>query len=151
MIRVSSTEVLVVESRGDGLYNTAFAPGFAGISVYSVDATKAGDRWDGNAAKEINYYAYFLRNDRGTYPKLVGGPHLGDMNVVGFEGDSFTYRGIKVTLTDSGDFDNIRVKSLSGATPLGERDAEKLLRFDLLCRDPESFRFCPCGACAFSS
>lgn len=151
VIRVSSTEVLVVESRRDGLYNTAFAPGFAGISVYSVDATKAGDRWDGNAAKEKDYYAYFLRNDRGTYPKLVGGPNLGDMNVVGFEGDSFTYRGVKVTLTDSGDFDTVKIESALGASPLSQDDSEKLMRFDLLCRDPESFRFCPCGACTFGS
>ena len=149
VVRVSNTEVLVVESRRDGLYNPAFAPGFAGIAVYNVDATKAGDRWDGNAAKEKDYYAYFLRNDRGTYPQLRGGPNLGDLNTIGFEGDSFTYRGIKISLTDSGDFDTVKIESDVGATPLSQDDSKKLMRFDLLCRDPESFRFCPCGACVF--
>jgi hypothetical protein len=147
VVRVSSTEVLVVESRRDGLYNPAFAPGFAGISVYNVDATKEGDRWDGNTSKEKDYYAYFLRNDRGSYPNLRAGPNLGDMNAAGFEGDSFSYRGIKITLIDSGDYDTIKIESASGASPLSQEDTDQLIKLELLCREPESFRFCPCASC----
>ena len=149
VVRVSSTEVLVVESRRDGLYNTAFSPGFAGISVYNVDSTKAGDRWDGNAEKERDYYAYFLRNDRGTYPKLAGGPNLGDMNIVGFEGDSFTYRGIKITLTDSGDYDTVTITSATGATLQSQLDTKKFVTFETIGREQEEYKFCSCCGCNF--
>lgn len=146
IVKLSKTEVLVVESRRDGEFNTAFEKGFAGISVYSVDATKAGDRWDGNQAKEKDYYAYFLRNDRGTYPKLVGGPNLGDLNIAGFEGDSFSYRGVKITLKKSGDYDTITITSTSGAKPLSEEEQSGPIMFQVNGRKDESTQ-AMCGCC----
>jgi len=147
VIKVSPTEVLVVESRRKGLYNIAFPVGFAGIAVYNVDALKAGDRWDGNKDKEKDYYAYFLRNNRGGYPISPGGPDLGDENVIGYEGDSFTYRGITVALTESGDFDTVKISSNTGATPLSEEDEEKYVLNIGYSREPEGVSFCGCCGC----
>lgn len=147
VVKVSATEVLVVESRRDGLYNPAFHPGFAGISVYNVSATKAGDRWDGNAAKEKDYYAYFLRNDRGTYPKLVPGPNLGDLNIVGYEGDSFTYRGIKITLKKSASYDTVAIATSAGATPTSKEDLENAILWSMDAREPEGLSHCLCCGC----
>ena len=146
VVKVSSTEILVVESRRDGIYNPMTTPGIAGITVYNVDATKAGDRWDGNASKELDYYAYFLRNNRGTYPKLVGGPNMGDTNVMGYEGDSFTYRGITVTLSDSGDFDTVTISSATGATPQSFMDRNKFVLFDVEAKE-EDQPTCGCCGC----
>lgn len=148
VIKVSPTEVLVVESRRKGLYNIAFPVGFAGIAVYNVDATKTGDRWDGDLSREKDYYAYFLRNNRGTYPVNPPGPNLGDENVIGYEGDSFTYRGITVTLTDSGDYDTVTIKSANGATPLSQDDEQKFVITQTFGREPEGTPgFCGCCGC----
>lgn len=110
-IKVSETELLVVESRRKGPFMAVFPKGLAGINVYSVDLTKAGDRWDGNKAREKDYYMYFLRNDRGNYPiSNSNGTVLGDENILGYEGDTFTYKGIKISLAKSGDFDTVKVQ-----------------------------------------
>ena len=147
VVKVSATEVLVVESRRDGLYNPAFHPGFAGISVYNVSATKAGDRWDGNAEKEKDYYAYFLRNDRGTYPKLIPGPNLGDLNIVGYEGDSFTYRGIKITLKKSASYDTVTIATAAGATPASKQEQENAILWSMDAREPKDLSHCLCCGC----
>ena len=147
VIKVSNTEVLVVESRRDGIYNPSMTPGVAGISVYNVDATKAGDRWDGNAAKELDYYAYFLRNNRNSLPSIAGGPNLGDLNIIGYEGDSFTYRGITITLESSGDYDTVKISSATGATPMSKVDREKYVIVETFGREPETNNFCGCCGC----
>lgn len=110
VVRLSSTEALVIESRRNGQYNIGMPPGFAGITVYHVSATKAGDRWDGNAAKERDYYLYFLRANTGlAYPNLGPGPSLGDENVIAYQGDTFSYQGLTIELVASGDHDLVRV------------------------------------------
>ena len=147
VIKISNSQVVVVESRRKGLYNTAFPVGFAGITAYVVDATKAGDRWDGNREKEKDYFAYFLRNNTGGYPISMGGPDLGDENVIAYEGDSFTYRGVTITLAKSGDYDTVRISSDSGVLPASYIDKINLEKAQLLAREPETNKFCGCCGC----
>ena len=147
IIKVSSTQIVVVESRRKGLYNTAFPVGFAGITAYVVDATKAGDRWDGDASKEKDYFAYFLRNNTGRYPISPGGPNLGDENVIAYEGDSFTYRGVDIELIRSGDFDTVRISTDSGILPASEKDKANVRNAQLLAREAERQSFCGCCGC----
>jgi hypothetical protein len=111
------------------------------------DATKAGDRWDGNKSKEKDYYAYFLRNNRGGYPISPGGPDLGDENAIGYKGDSFTYRGITVSLVESGDYDTVRITSANGATPFSQDDEDKYVVNIGYAREPEGVSFCGCCGC----
>ena len=148
VIKVSATEVLVVESRRNGLYTRAIPKGFAGITVYNVNATKLGERWDGNLEKEQDYFAYFLRNNRGTYPNPKQfGPFLGDENVIAYQGDSFTYRGITITLESSGDYDTVKISSATGATPMSNVDREKYVIVETFGREPENNNFCGCCGC----
>ena len=147
IIKVSGTQIVVVESRRKGLYNTAFPVGFAGITAYVVDATKAGDRWDGDASREKDYFAYFLRNNTGGYPISPGGPDLGDENVIAYEGDSFTYRGVNIELVQSGDFDTVRISTDSGILPASGKDKARIRNAQLLAREAEEQGFCGCCGC----
>ena len=113
VVKVSNTQAIVVESRRKGPFSSSFEKGFAGITAYVVEMTKAGDRWDSNLEKEKDYYAYFLRNQLNTYPKDEGfGTILGDKNIIALEGDFFAFNGIKITLAKSGDFDEVLVERL---------------------------------------
>ncbi|MFZ9115016.1 MAG: hypothetical protein ACO24D_18025 [bacterium] len=110
VVKVSSTEALIVESRRKGPYMSTFADGFAGITVTHFDATKSGERWDGNFEKEKDYYLYFLRiNQTRASTNHPAFEFLGDENIVAFEGESFTYNGVTISLVESGSYDKIRI------------------------------------------
>ena len=110
VIKISDSQVLVVESRRPGPFTTALPKSISGITVYIVDTTKSGERWDGNFDKELDYYMVFLRNDGRNYP-IQKSQNLAvwDENIIAYQGDSFSYKNIKVTLMKSGDFDTVLV------------------------------------------
>lgn len=110
VIKISDSQVLVVESRRPGPFTTALPKSISGITVYIVDTTKSGDRWDGNVDKELDYYMVFLRNDAGKYPiQKYQNLAVWDENIIAYQGDSFSYKNIKVTLMKSSDFDTVLV------------------------------------------
>lgn len=110
VIKVSDSQVLVIESRRPGPFTTALPKSISGITAYLVDTTKSGERWDGNIDKELDYYMYFLRNDGNGYPiQKFQNLAVWDENIIAYQGDSFTYKNIKITLSKSGDFDSVLV------------------------------------------
>jgi hypothetical protein len=110
VIKISNSEALIVESRRKGPYMSNFPKGFAGITVTHLDTTKSGDRWDGNWSKEKEYYLYFLRNKANKYQIYqTRNNAIWDENIIGYEGDSFVYKNVEITLEKSGDYDTIRI------------------------------------------
>lgn len=107
IIRLSSTRVLVVESRRIHPYNTFLPDGFAALHAYEVDSTKSGER----LADQI--HAVYLTNDSGASELLPderdSRRRFGD-SVNAFPGDSFTFDGIKVTYLETGKLDRVRIE-----------------------------------------
>ena len=71
---------------------------------------------------------------------------MGDVNVMGYEGDSFTYRGITITLSDSDDFDTVTISSATGATPQSFIDRSRFVLFDVEAKE-EDEPTCGCCGC----
>lgn len=107
MIRLSSTRVLVVETRRIHPYNIFLPDGFAALHAYEVDSTKSGER----LADQI--HAVYLTNDSGRSEILPNQKdsrrRFGD-SVNAYPGDTFTFDGIKITYLETGKLDRIRIE-----------------------------------------
>lgn len=107
IIRLSSTRVLVVESRRIHPYNTFLPDGFAALHAYEVDSTKSGERL------EDQIHAVYLTNDSEASELLPGERdsrrRFGD-SVNAFPGDTFTFDDIKVTYLETGKLDRVRIE-----------------------------------------
>jgi len=117
VVRLSDTEVLVIESRRKGRFNYSIPDGFAGVQVYIVDSTKPAERYDGNIEREKDYFSYHLRIDRKDHrpiPEMpqVWVPGYPDLNETAFPGDSFTYENIRISYLEGGDFDKVQIEHL---------------------------------------
>jgi hypothetical protein len=123
MIKLSNTQVLVIESRrkdkwssGSRLY-PGLPDGFYGVIVYKVDTTAKplygimepdGPNWQDSS----DAYAYLIRNLNVDHGYTPGAPQSGpiDMNFVMYEGESLTTNGIKISLVKSGDHDEVKIE-----------------------------------------
>lgn len=117
VIRLDDQRVLVVESRRKNEFNYSVPKGFAGVQVYLVDSSKEANRFDGNVEREKDYFAYYLRIDGLSHheiPELQNYlvPGYSDLNETAFQGDSFTFEGLRISVAASGDFDEILVERL---------------------------------------
>lgn len=107
IVRLSSTQVLVIESRRKGWFESFLPDGFAAVHAYVVDSSRSGER------TEEETHAWYLRtdNDSGLIPDSPYGDsrrRLGD-NVSGFPGDTFTHEGIVVEFVQSGSLDLVTI------------------------------------------
>ena len=110
VVRVSDTKVLVVESRRKGPFSIDFPDGFAAITATLVDSEMVYQRYDGNYGKEKLYFSYFIRAEgaeRKTGDLRELG--LGDQNLLGYIGDTLGYEKIRISLTESSEYDTIEV------------------------------------------
>ena len=129
MIRLSEYEVLVVESRRDDKWvnklvsSTIINAGpdgrskeFNGLVVYKVDVSKVepygviemqGSQWKDSSTA----FAYYIRN---SIPSKGFSTYKGsepfDLNFMIYQGESLTYRGVKISLLTSDDHDKVLIE-----------------------------------------
>lgn len=110
MVRLSSHEVLVIESRrrdkwSSGQIDWAGLPvGFYGLLVYKVDTTIDRNRLTSGG------FAYFIRNPTVSHEPFQGSyaPEF-DGNQIIYEGETLVTNGVSITLTKSGDHDQVTI------------------------------------------
>jgi hypothetical protein len=131
MIRLSEYEVLVVESRRDDKWvnklvsSTIINAGpdgrskeFNGLVVYKVDVSKVepygviekqGSQWKDSSTA----FAYYIRN---SIPSKGFSTYKGsepfDLNFMIYQGESLTYRGVKISLLTSDDHDKVLIEKV---------------------------------------
>jgi hypothetical protein len=129
MIKLSASQVLVIESHRRDKWGTKFVPGFYGVTTYLVDTSIQND--PSKPDSEKTRFANYLLNSSTNHGKLVnrrpweeidknGVRKTGwvteptwDLNYVLYQGESFTTNGIKISLVKSGDNDTVRVQKIS--------------------------------------
>jgi hypothetical protein len=111
VIRLSNHEVLIVESRRKGPFSIDFNPDYSALMAYYVNTKREADRFDGNFAKEMDYYSYFLRIADPNRP-FDPSTYQVDPNILAQLGDTLTYENIRVKFAESSDFDTIEVTVL---------------------------------------
>jgi hypothetical protein len=125
MIKLSKSEVLVVESRRKDKWSSGYKgfpglpEGFYGVVVYKVD-TAATPQYgvmepDGKDWKDSSpAFAYYIRNLNVDHGSIPGAPQSGpiDMNFFMYEGESLTTNGIKISLVKSGDHDEVMIEKV---------------------------------------
>ena len=110
MVRLSSHEVLVIESRrrdkwSSGQTDWAGLPfGFYGLLVYKVDTAKDSNR------VETGGFADFISNPTVYHGSFSSGyaPQF-DANRIIYEGETLVTNGVSITLTKSGDHDQVTI------------------------------------------
>ena len=119
MIPLNDHELLVVESRRGEAFSSEMNRGFYGITTYLVDTKKNNDRSQESSGKDDGNdptypkFAYYLKSSSGDHGgvQLVRG-YL-DRNILAYEGEHFLYRGIKISLTKSGEHDTVQIQKVS--------------------------------------
>ena len=112
VIKISESQVLVIESRRSGPFTTALPETLAGITVYLVDTKKSGERWDGNFDKENDYYLTFLRIKNPNHGVSQYRNAMGDENIIAYQGDKFEYGNVRIELVKSAGFDTIKLSKI---------------------------------------
>jgi hypothetical protein len=120
LIRLSNHEIIYIESRRYSEWTSSFWPGMAAITATYYDSSriiKRVDTWlDGSDSREFsNFPSYNLRIVNPNHPiasantnSIFGG--LGDQNILAYEGENFSFRGINITLLNSGNYDTVRIE-----------------------------------------
>lgn len=112
LIRLSSYEVLVVESRKKGPFSIDFAnPEYSSVMAYYVNSKKAADRFDGNPDREMDYFSYFLRIEEPNR-LLDPNPYQVDPNALAELGDTLSFENITIKFASSIGFDTIEIEVL---------------------------------------
>lgn len=112
LIRLSSNEVLVVESRKKGPFSIDFPdPEYSSVMAYYVNSKKAADRFDGNPEREMDYFSYFVRIKE---PNRVvdPDPYRVDPNALAELGDTLAFENIRVKFSSSTGFDTVEIEVL---------------------------------------
>jgi hypothetical protein len=119
MIPLNDHELLVIESRRGEAFSSEMYPGFYGITTYLVDTKKNNDRSQESSGKDNGNdstypkFSYYLDSSSGDHRgvQLVRG-YL-DRNILAYEGEHFLHRGIKISLTKSGDYDTVQIQKVN--------------------------------------
>ena len=115
MIKLSDQEILVIESRRSGPY-TNFPGGMAGVTVTKVDTSKLYARFDRSVDGfewEQKQWAYYARVDQEKTPEWFVRADT-PSKILGYQGETFTLDGIKITVTKSGTFDTVTIERVNG-------------------------------------
>lgn len=118
LIKLSETEVIVVESRRNGPFTLNGSEGTAGIMAYTVDSSKPSLRFDNDFSREQDYFSHFLQIENPHSSNFSFGdafiaysqnPINYAQDKVAIIGDSFAHKGLRITVTQSGDYDTIQI------------------------------------------
>ncbi len=112
VIRLSDHEVLVVESRKKGPFSIDFHPGYSAVMAYYVNTQREAHRYDGNFAREMDYFSYFVRiaePDRPWEPET----YQVDPNILAQLGDTLVFENIRVKFSESNGFDTVEIEVLA--------------------------------------
>lgn len=112
VIRISDHEVLVVESRKKGPFSIDFNSGYSSVMAYYVNTQREANRYDGNVAREMDYYSYFVRIAEPNRP-IDPNPYQVDPNILAKLGDTLAYENIRIKFAESKGFDTIEVEVLA--------------------------------------
>jgi hypothetical protein len=115
MIKLNDQEILVIESRRSGPY-TNLPKGMAGVTVTKVNTSKLYSRFDRSVDGiewEMNQWAYYARVDQEKSPEWFVRADT-PSKILGYEGETFTLDGIKITVTKSGTFDTVTIERVAG-------------------------------------
>ena len=134
IISLSETEAIVVQAHAIDKWSMMhnykrFPSGFYGIMVYRIDTlgiennqptcNKGGCPADDGNDPAFPRFAYYLEVDGGSSNEYQYGLIQQNSKIryqsdfVGVLGDSFTYKGIKITLTNTGKFETISIDKLN--------------------------------------
>lgn len=110
MVRLSSHEVLVIESRRRDKWSgsqkdwAGLPVGFYGLLVYKVDTSIDSNRVETGGFKD------FISNPRVSHGPFPGGfaPQF-DANRIIYEGETLVTNGVSITLAKSGDHDQVTI------------------------------------------
>ncbi len=118
MIPLSDHEILVIESRRSEDFSIELNPEVYGLTAYVVDTSKENDRTGESSGKDngndpaYSKFAYYLNSTSGDHQTIRLKRGMLDTNILAYEGESFIYRGIKITLVKSGDFDTVQIQKV---------------------------------------
>jgi hypothetical protein len=112
VIKLSDHEVLVVESRRKGPFSIDFNPGYSAVMAYYVDTKREANRYDGNLAREMEYFSFFVRIENPDRP-FDPNAYQVDPNILAQLGDTLEFENIRVKFAESSDFDTLEVEVLS--------------------------------------
>jgi hypothetical protein len=115
MIKLSDQEILVIESRRSGPY-TNLPKGMAGVTVTKVDTSKLYSRFDRSVDGfewEQKQWSYYARVDQEKSPEWFVRPDT-PSKILGYEGETFTLDGVKITVAKSGTLDTVTIERVPG-------------------------------------
>ena len=112
IVKISQSEAIIIESRRKAEFSQGFPAGTYGLNAYVVQTAQNNERCDAcdQDAIEKKQFAYYLRADgveRGMFNFPMSAPIRWSVFVR--EGESVTFKGVKVTLTTTGDYDTITI------------------------------------------
>ena len=111
VIRISEHEVLVVESRKKGPFSIDFQPGYSAVMGYYVDTLREANRYDGNVAKELDYFSYFIRLEGRPFDPSAD--QADPRNVLAQIGETLVFENIRVKFSESKGFDTVEIEVLA--------------------------------------
>jgi hypothetical protein len=154
MVRVTDTDVVIIEPRRSTTANRI--PDFMqGVTAYVATSNFTRNRNDSKAYEldqELGREVYFLDVDGADRSTLFLPDYNGQvrMNVIGYEGDSFSHQGLTIEVLEVGNIDQVRITRGSSAGTQNLPDQDGFigeLEFSLLSREPEDLKFCGCCGC----
>lgn len=119
IIKLNDHQVVVVESRRKGPFSDGFVQGTAGVTAHLMDSSVLTQRFDGNPDKVKDYYSYMLELDEPhpayldlgmSFRSLVHPFAKTASTTIAFKGDSFTFEGLKISVTESATYDSIKIE-----------------------------------------
>lgn len=109
MIKISPSQVLIVESHRRDKWGTKFTAGFYGVTTYLVDTSIQND--PSKPDSDTTRFANYLLNPDAKKRMLSNRPAW--ESYVLYQGESFITHGIKISLIKSGDNDTVRISKIS--------------------------------------
>lgn len=123
-IKVSDTQIVVLESRRKGRFSYKWVDGSAFSTAYLVDVSKPSLRFDGDNTRVKDYFAYYLdivephesEIDLGHPLANMNGPSEESFSVknIALLGDVFEYGDLKIEVIKQADTDTFHISKING-------------------------------------
>ena len=118
MVKLDDHRLLVIESHRRDKWGQEFRSGFYGLTAYLVDTSRDTDRSGENFGDDEKGTKFsrtvtaiqFTEYNNGHYSK---GQENFELNYMLFEGQTFTFEGVKFTLTKTGDNDSVKLEKVA--------------------------------------
>ncbi|MFM1779702.1 MAG: hypothetical protein RIS51_847 [Actinomycetota bacterium] len=112
IVRISDHEVLVVESRKKGPFSIDFNPDYRAVMAYYVNTQREAQRYDGNLARELDYFSFFVRIANPDRP-FDPNSYQVDPNILAQLGDTLVFENIRVKFAEETGFDTVEIEILA--------------------------------------